>query len=87
MQSESHSPGAYCIIKTIHLMNFANPDTLTPVMKIRRPVAPERGKFSSVRARRNQNKTENPKAFRTGFVLRRDDVRTLATVDHKWFFI
>jgi hypothetical protein len=63
-----HSPVAYSIIKTIHLMNCTNPDTLTPVMKIRRPVAPERGKFSSVRIRRIQNKIENLQKFRRGFV-------------------
>jgi hypothetical protein len=42
----SHSPGgsepsrhsrqAYLIIKTIHLMNFANADTLAPIVKMRR---------------------------------------------------
>ena len=31
-----YSRQAYIIIKTIHLMNFANADTLTPIMKMRR---------------------------------------------------
>jgi hypothetical protein len=31
-----HSRRAYSIIKTIHLMNFANADTLAPIMKMRR---------------------------------------------------
>jgi hypothetical protein len=76
MDANRHSAAAYFIIKTIHLMNLANTDTLTPVMKIRRPVAPERGKFSSVRVHRIQNKTENIKAFRPSFVHQFGDAGT-----------
>jgi hypothetical protein len=31
-----HSRQAYIIIKTIHLMNFTNADTLAPIVKMRR---------------------------------------------------
>jgi hypothetical protein len=34
MNMSRHSRQAYIIIKTIHLMNFANADTLAPIMKM-----------------------------------------------------
>jgi len=34
MNMGRHSRQAYIIIKTIHLMNFANADTLAPIMKM-----------------------------------------------------
>jgi len=65
---------AYCIIKTIHLMNFANADTLRAIMEIRRPEARSVGSFLSVlnsansktKNKKNKNKRRSAKAFCPG---------------------
>jgi hypothetical protein len=36
LAANRHSRQAYSIIKTIHLMNFTNADTLAPIMMMRR---------------------------------------------------
>jgi hypothetical protein len=52
----SHSPQAYIIIKIIHLRNFANADTLTPIMRLTALKRQERGEFLSRLIQPIQNK-------------------------------
>ena len=60
-----HSRQAYCIIKTIHLMNFANADTLAPSCRYG-ALKQERWEFLFVLIQQIQNKTRNTKTFLSG---------------------
>jgi hypothetical protein len=62
MTPNRHSRQAYIIIKTIHLMNFTNADTLAPIMKMQRSdTARASGNcsFSFNRSKQLENSLEN----------------------------
>jgi len=61
-----HSPQAYFIIKTIHLMNFTNADTLARIVKMCSETDKERRElcaFSSTLIQKSQERLA-PKQFR-----------------------